>query len=376
MAVLLQFLVVLVAFGCRWIFLRGLHLRGKPSDELQSKNLNYVGIARAPGPDFHVLRESWHCRLMVGLGLYSRTSDIAGLCIATDAPFDMAALAPGLEKLFALRVSSMHAAGERIWVRLKSRADSEAAVALLREIKPLLPKTGSSQRAKSAHALIALNPGLMVLGGLGFLTTIPDDIRIIDPWAMFVAGMLAAPFVVTAWILLLCSIFGRSSWGRWVVGEFLLVGSLGLFFFTPILLRDLNVALPQPEPELVRRAIVNIGCQLTCDPSHPVWRYLGRRSQSRAGNIYVGDICSREHRSAFIAWQKKTRSSCERDSDPDLSLLIIVDYPERSEPMRFSPSDLVFDAAARRTPMLVAENPGAFGFVWVNEAQIAPDLAP
>jgi hypothetical protein len=388
MAVLAQILIALSASVFRWTFLRGHHLRFRRKNTRPDRMVywapmplgtrHHIGIARTAGPDFHAYRERWYHRALRSLRIPGLGDGKATYYVATDAIIQAQTLNPLLDRLFDLPVKSVHAVEARLWASVKSGADEDEIVALLKEIEPHLqvPNRSRTPRAKMAHAAIALNLGFFWLGVVGFLTTVLDEYLTVDWWGLILAGMIAAPFIVTAWLFLLNASFWQTSWNRRVVGDFLLSGAIGLAIFTPTLVRDFNVMLPQGEPNLARHAVIDIACRLTCDSSHPVWRYFSRHSQSRAGNIYSGSICRKEHWPGFIAWEKKKRSSCAGDDDPDLTLLVILDYPGRSEPLRFTPSSDVFEAASRKNPMLVWENPGALGFAWIDSAEIVPYTGP
>lgn len=395
MVILLQLCILLAVVSMRGRHLFGSHLvPTRTGSEVLTFSRRFgititaknFGISQQDGIPFIIRRERWYHRALRALGIASEigagnTSSGQRYFIVTDYPGHLERLlASGhvrlhLQQLFRMPVKSLHATPHKIWCVIEwedvSKPDDHFSqhLALLRQISEATCASISRKHALPAphkHGLdavfiVAGHAGLLTLGVFGVISVFAGPIDIFDRRTLIVFGAVAGGVAAGAWLLGILTAFRGSSWGPWVVCDFLLCGILGFVLSGIVFVREANIRLPQAVASFKELPVISKVCVLEC---------MNVRHISYGLDSYRFDSdrdCSPHSREAIMASKRQTNGRCASQA----AFVYRVQIKHWREPgnFAFSPSAEVFDRFSTGSVLRVPVHAGALGFQWVDMGQ-------
>ena len=243
---------------------------------------------------------------------------------------------------------------------------------MLRAISKSTQKTAMKNygRAQSyplgaiALIFICVHAGLLTLAAFGFAPTLIDNTDIVNNVEWYVKGAVAGGVAACVWLFLILNIFRKTSWVCWVFVDFVLCGIIGFVLSAVFIVRDLNIDLPQPLPQIHQQPVVKKYCQLKCKKS------CGRRCTRRSNYpIPSEEGCSPQSRAEFMQLKRQQDNICAYNAWYVYNLEIQSWHRDEGN-YAFLPKVTVFDSTHVNGYMNVPVHDGALGLEWVDTNQI------
>ncbi|PZP38490.1 MAG: hypothetical protein DI585_07230 [Pseudomonas fluorescens] len=404
MVILLQLVLVALVVLARRNYLFGGHLKASKTESgtlsfiVRNKEgditRQHIGIKRTGGIPFIVRRERFYHKFFKWVGMATelhvpdRELDRKYFFI-TDFPHHLEKMMHSTDLLDHIRellvadVKSIHVVGDRLWcvlgpnARRMSTYQLRGHVELLERIHEDTQEVKSSpiERANLRRGLLAfgfmiVHATLMGLGLGGVFTFLLDDLETIEHTQMVGFSIVMSIVLICCWSVLITALFARSSWVCWVWTDFLLWGVVGIVFSCMVMVRDINVNLPQAEATVVSMPVVSKVCTLKCRKS------CGRRCTRTETHKLEGELqCAPEAREVFMQ-QRKTSSVCAASAwyEYEIRTPWWKEYKGKAKKPYFI-ADVnvdVFDSAREKGFIKVPVHPGALGFDWVDMSEVRP----
>ncbi len=395
MVVFLQLCLFVIAVSLRGRYLFGRHLRadsasGRLSYTARSKygiTARHVGIVQRNGIPFIVKSERWYHRLLKSIGIASEIRIASSefdrkYFITTDYPtylertLGSGQLLSHLQELFALPVKSLHAMPNKIWCVIRKDDLQEADAHYEKHFALLDTISKSSSRSIGydhglvpsrlgvmAFLCVCVHAGLLTLGIFGIFPTLADSVDVVDTLAWVLKGIMAGSAAAAIWLFLILNIFRGSSWICWVFADFVLCGLLGFVLSGIFVVREANIHLPQPPPQVYGQPIMQKTCILECK------RSCGRRCTQRSSYPFHSDAsCNPQSRAAIMQEKRQADHICR--SSAWYEYTIQVRHWQKLSHYSFSPDVSLFDSVRVGDFLNVPVHERALRLEWVDTDSI------
>lgn len=395
-------IILQLALFCLAIILRGRFLFGQQlkvgsantnrldyiSKGKNSVNNRHVGVSQVNGIPLLIQPERWYHKLLKSIGIATeikiKDADFdQDFFITSDMPHNLeSALQSGdllknLQALFALPVRSLHGTQEKLWCTIKKNDVDQPEkyydqhVEILNAISKALVESARNAFATSrpkylcitAFVVICVHAGVLTLGAFGFAPTLMDSVDTIDKVEWIAKGMVAGGTIAGLWLIVVLSIFNRTSWVCWVVADFVLCGILGFTLSGIFVTRELNTHLSQPAPQIHAQQVLLKTCELKCKKS------CGKRCTRHSNYPLAEGMCAASSRPSYMQ-QIKTQDSTCRNGSAWYDFKLQVTHWKKPQPYTFEPLEKLFDRTKSGGFLNVPVYKGALGFEWVNTDDI------
>lgn len=302
--------------------------------------------------------------------------------IITDHPhnLELALKSPGflqsVKQLLSLPVEEIHATRTHLWCHIKEedldKKDPwfDTHITLLRTISESLKATAAQtvqrrhiRKMNQALSAMTLHMGL-VINTFWWGAYLPVDDTLFRTFNLQQLLIIAIPCALEAvflWYRMLVALFRKTSWMPLILGDFFLCGALGIVFSVPLLIQQLNLFLPQPEPTFYRAQVLQRGCQIICS-SNGRHRTIQRHSLSPAQ-------CRPQERDNVITTLRQKNPLCNTNADFRFHL-VTTPIPAGFTPSQNHALELtrpsLYDALPPGSFVDIPHSKGALGIEWMN----------
>ena len=347
-------------------------------------NRRLEGIRQVNGLPFIITREYFYHRTLKRMGIATELQ--VGdeefdrrYYIVTDFPSTLEAACRDsifldrVKELLALPVESIHATRTRLWCEISPKDfkqadahfDQHAAllgaigIALRNEARKM-PVRRNRQMMGWAFSFMAVHSALLAYGFWWMIPLIADEEQLLEPKKMLGITLLAIPVAIFVWWRAILFFFRKTSWAGLVVADFIFVGLTGFVLGGSLIVREMNIALPQVASVPASVTVTDRVCYLHCSKGKGGHRYLIQESQ-----------CTPEARESTRRAYQNTYDKCQKNNY--IYSLKTSPLGERKTPFSFDIwDDGFYDASQRGVILSVPVWPGALGVKWVNTKLIGP----
>jgi len=281
--------------------------------------------------------------------------------------------------------SSLRAFNHRLWLEVSGvspdwlsqnrqrslRALSEIADAASKHIQ--MTSADNARRSYALRALVfmALHSALLIGGILGVIAYGMSNSHILGATHLVFSSITMVPLFAGIWFLVMLAALRRSMWLVTALGDFILVGLVGMMLSVPLIMQEINRHLPQSTSQIESVPLVKKTCALHC-LRHPRW---GKGRVKRQIVPMAEADCRPGWRDVRAEEIRAQHYTCENSVSFKYKLYFSPWRKEQSGLYSMDVSPNLFDAGEPGDLYDFTVYTGALGYTWINKDEVrrSPD---